>query len=162
LPFFFEHYGLTLHPEKYVLALCSLNAALALDSTHPRVHEQAVALQHALNSCFDSLPAKVAEVLKSEFKVVSKSTDLANFNLEFAKKNASSPSHILSAISVRKLLGEDRSKCDKDIVSILNMDNITMEVALKAFEILKSTRSGELEAFKKASKEKWADASIFS
>ena len=59
---------LTTLAEKYVLALRCLNAALTLDSKNSRVTEQAKKFDELLKSKAGSLPPKVAEVLKAEFK----------------------------------------------------------------------------------------------
>ncbi|KAK0621716.1 NMDA receptor-regulated protein 1-domain-containing protein [Bombardia bombarda] len=53
--------------KKYLLALRCLNAALSLDKDHPRVKEQVVEFQKAVEPVLQSLAPKVQDVFKSEF-----------------------------------------------------------------------------------------------
>lgn len=147
--------------EKYLLALRSLKAALGLDADNAKVHEQAIRLRHALNSDIETLPAKVAEVIKAEFTEVPASGDLAKINQEFREKHKASPQHVLSSIRVQEKLGEDSGKLGKDVVSLLQLESIQLEDADDAQKVLKSWKSSELEAFQKAAAQKWPESSIF-
>lgn len=138
------------------MALRCLKAAAALEPDSPKVHEQTVALRHALNKATD-LPPKVSEVLKEEFKLVDPSTDLKKYNDEFQAKHKASPSHVLAAIRAKRGLGGDRAQCDKEVTGLLDLPGATFEDAIQALEVLKSWRSSEVEAFKKAAQSKWAE-----
>ncbi|OTA87776.1 hypothetical protein M434DRAFT_399365 [Hypoxylon sp. CO27-5] len=148
--------------EKYLLALRSLNAALALDPEHPMVHEQVIRFRQALNSKLESLPPKVAEVLKSEFTAVDASTDLKKFNDDFKEKHKDSPSHVISAIQAEKLLGGDKKKSEKDLAGVLNLKGIQHDQAIEVLALLKSWRSSEADAFKEAAHEKWPEVTAFA
>jgi peptide alpha-N-acetyltransferase len=53
-------------PDKYLLALRCLKAALAINEKHPKVLEQATELRKALAGAQDSLAPKLKEVIQSE------------------------------------------------------------------------------------------------
>ena len=144
-----------------MLALRCLNAALALDSDHPKLMEQVVVFRSMLNNASDLAP-KVSEVLKSEFKAVSESASLTEYIEESRKKHSASPRHVLSAIAAKKAIGEDTAKCEKDVVDLLNMDGVTSDDALEMLETLKSWRSREAQGFKKAAQGKWPEATRFA
>ncbi|KAJ4385438.1 hypothetical protein N0V93_009866 [Gnomoniopsis smithogilvyi] len=148
--------------KKYLLALRCLKAALGLDAENPKVHEQAIRLRQALTAELETLPPKTAEVIKTAFTEVPASADLAKINEEFREKHKTSPQHVLSSIRVQEKLGEDRSKVSKDVVDLLKMENIQLEDASDAQALLKSWKSGELDAFKKAAAQKWPESSTFA
>lgn len=148
--------------EKYLLALRSLKAAFALDADNAKVHEQAIRLRQAVNADIETLPAKVAEVIKAEFTEVPVSGDLVKINQEFREKHKASPQHVLSSIRVQKKLGEDSGKLGKDVLSLLQLEKIQLEDADDAQKLLRSWKSSELAAFQKAAGQKWPDSSIFA
>ena len=150
------HHLTRLHTGKYVLALRSLKAAAAIDPESPRLHSQTVALRHALNQ-EKELPAKVQEVLKEEFDLIEPSTDLKKYNQDFQAKHKASPRHVLAAIRVKRVLGEDRSKCDKEVTSLLDNSSIDFTIAIEALETLKRWKSPEEAEFKKAAQAKWPE-----
>lgn len=120
------------------------------------MHEQAVAFRLALNQASD-LPAKVSEVINDKFETIKASQDLKSFNNAFEKKHSDSPLHVLSAIRTRKLLGDDKAKLEKEITKLLDLPNVDFTDALQGLETLNSWRSGEVDTFKKAALNKWAD-----
>lgn len=140
--------------NKLVLALRCLNTAAAVDAEHPRVHEKAVAFRLALSQASD-LPPKVSEVLKANFNLIKESENLKSLNDTFVKKHGDSPAHRLSGIKARKLLGEDKAVLEKDIHGLLSLPGATFDDAVKGLETLRSWRSGEVSAYKKAAQEKW-------
>lgn len=135
---------------------------MGLDADNAKVHEQAIRLRHALNTDLETLPAKVAEVIKAEFTEVPASADLAKLNQEFREKHKASPQHVLSSIRVQEKLGEDSSKLGKDVVGLLKLDGIQLEEAEDAQKLLKSWKSSDLEAFQSAAAAKWPESSIFA
>lgn len=148
--------------EKYLLALRCLKAALSMDASNPKAHEQAIRLRHALNADLETLPPKVAEVIKSEFTEIPPSADLAKLNAEFREKHKGSAQHVLATIRVQEKLGEDRGKLAKDVVGLLEWQGVQLEDAAGAQEVLKGWKSGELAGFKKAAAQKWPESSIFA
>jgi N-alpha-acetyltransferase 15/16, NatA auxiliary subunit len=148
--------------EKYLLALRCLNAALAIDATNPVVHEQAVRFHREVISKLASLPAKVAEVIKSEFTALETSTDLKKHNAEFLEKHRHSAPHVVSAVKIQKLLGEDPKTCEKGLFSVLSLKSADWEPAAEALGLLLQWRSGEAETFKKAAQETWPEVTLFS
>lgn len=148
--------------EKYLLALRCLKAALALDAENPKVHEQAIRLRQALAADLETLPPKTGEVIKAAFTEIPASADLAKTNQEFREKHRTSPQHVLSSIRVQEQLGEDRGKLGKAVVNLLKLETIQLEDASDAQELLKSWKSGELDAFKTAAAQKWPESSIFA
>lgn len=139
-----------------------MKAALALDAENPKVHEQAIRLRQALTADIETLSPKTSEVIKATFTEIPASADLAKLNQEFREKHKASAQHVLSAIRVQEKLGEDRSKLGKDVVDLLTLEKIQLDVASDAQALLKSWKSGELDAFKKAAAQKWPESSIFA
>ncbi|KAI0020512.1 NMDA receptor-regulated protein 1-domain-containing protein [Xylariomycetidae sp. FL0641] len=148
--------------EKYLLALRCLNAGLAIEPDNPTIHEQAVRLRQALDSKLPSLPSKVGEVLKAEFTTIAPSTDLKKYNADFEANHKDSAAHVVSAIKVRKLLGEDQKTCEKGLIDVLKLDSAEHDSAAEAMGLLAQWRSSEVEAFKKAAHEKWPEVTMFA
>ncbi|KAI1304829.1 tetratricopeptide [Xylaria venustula] len=148
--------------EKYLLALQCLNAALVIDATNPVVHEQAVRFHQEINSKLASLPANVAEVIKTEFTALDASTDLKKYNAEFLEKHKNSAAHVVSAIKVQKLLGEDQKTCEKSLFGILGLKSDDWEPAAEALGLLFQWRSSEADAFRKAAAETWPEVTLFN
>jgi N-alpha-acetyltransferase 15/16, NatA auxiliary subunit len=140
--------------DKLILALRSLNAAISIDPEHPGVHEQSVAFRLAVKKTSDA-PPKVLEVIKANFKRIEESQDLKSFNEDFAKKHSDSPAHRLSAIRVKKLLGEDKVAVEQEVHDLLSLPGADSDDAIKGLETLRNWRSGEVNAYKKAAQEKW-------
>ncbi|KAI0802147.1 tetratricopeptide [Xylaria sp. FL0064] len=148
--------------EKYLLALQCLNAALAIDATNPVVHEQTVRFHLEMSSKLASLPAKVAEVIKTDFTTIDASTDLKKYNAEFLEKHKTSPAHVVSAIKIQKLLGEDQKACEKALFGILSLKGDDWEPAAEALGLLYQWRSSEADAFRKAADETWPEVTLFN
>ncbi|KAF2964432.1 hypothetical protein GQX73_g9157 [Xylaria multiplex] len=148
--------------EKYLLALHCLNAALAIDPANPVVHEQTVRFRQEINLKLASLPAKVAEVIKTEFTAIDASTDLKKYNADFLKKHKESAAHVVSAVKIRKLLGEDQKACEKALFDVLSLKTEDWEPAAEAHGLLLQWRSGEAEAFRKAAGETWPEVTAFN
>ncbi|KAH7039659.1 NMDA receptor-regulated protein 1-domain-containing protein [Microdochium trichocladiopsis] len=151
-----------LRREKYVLALGCLNAALALDASNPSVHEQTVRFRTTINTKLDSLPAQVAEVIKSEFKALDTNVDLKQYNTEFLAKHKESALHVIAAARTAKLLGEDTAKAEKALASVLDLESVEHDQALEAYAILRNWRSSEAEPFKAAAHKKWPEVTMFA
>ncbi|KAL6921637.1 hypothetical protein ACHAP8_011514 [Fusarium lateritium] len=149
----FAGFEVYMRRKKYVLALRCLTAASALDPKSPRVHEHTVAFAQLLKTATDIEP-KVFDVLKAEFNIVDPSTDLVKFNDEFLTVNKDSPRHVLSAVKVQKLLGQDKTKSEEGVCSILDIPSATYEDAIEGLEVLKSWRSSQ-ESYKKAAQQKF-------
>ncbi|GKT99175.1 acetyltransferase [Fusarium langsethiae] len=149
----FAGFEVYMRRKKYVLALRCLTAASALDPKSPRVHEHTVAFAQLLKTVTDIEP-KVLEVLKAEFNAVDASTNLAKFNDEFLAANKDSPRHVLSAVKVQKLLGQDKTKSEAGVAGILDIPGATYEDAIEGLEVLKSWRSSQ-ESYKKAAQQKF-------
>ncbi|RBR12325.1 uncharacterized protein FIESC28_08681 [Fusarium coffeatum] len=149
----FAGFEVYMRRKKYVLALRCLTAASALDSKSPRVHEQTVAFAQLLKTATDIEP-KVLEVLKAEFNAVDPSADLVKYNDEFLAANKESPRHVLSAIKVQKLLGQDKAKSEEAVANILDIPGVTYEDAIEGLEVLRSWKSPQ-ELYKKAAQQKF-------
>ncbi|KAI0426834.1 tetratricopeptide [Xylaria sp. FL1042] len=148
--------------EKYILALQCLNAALTIDATNPVVHEQAVRFRLEMNSKLSSLPAKVAEAVKAAYTAIDTSTDLKKYNAEFLEKHKTSPAHVVSAIKIQKLLGEDQKTCEKALFGVLSLKGDDWEPAAEALGLLYQWRSSEADAFRKAADETWPEVTLFN
>ncbi|GAW11938.1 hypothetical protein ANO14919_012910 [Xylariales sp. No.14919] len=147
---------------KYLLALHCLNAALAIDATNPVVHEQAVRFHQEISSKLASLHAKVAEVIKTEFTAIDASTDLKKYNAEFLAEHKDSAAHVVSAVKIQKLLGEDQKTCEKGLFGVLSLKTDNWEPAAEALGLLLQWRSSEAEAFRKAADETWPEVTLFN
>ncbi|KJZ73274.1 hypothetical protein HIM_07278 [Hirsutella minnesotensis 3608] len=140
--------------KKYLLALRCLNASLALDPDHPQVVEQVVAFKCMLDVTSDLAP-KATEALKGEFKALEAVKDMTAFVEEFEKKHKDSPRHALGVIGAKRRMGEDKVKCDKEVLGLLNMKGVTAVDAGAMLQALQGWRSLETQAFKKAAQAKW-------
>ena len=143
--------------EKYLLALRCLLAAQGLSDSHPRVHEQAIVFQKAMNEELESLPAKVQEVIKAEWKSLGATAGLKKVNDDFYATHKSSPRHVLSAIKVRRELGESKDKYEQDVVDMASMKDLTFEDAVMVLDTLTTWKSGKTEEFRKAALGRWPD-----
>lgn len=97
------------------------------------------------------------ELLSADFKTVEPSTDLNKYNNDFLTANKDSPRHVLSAIKTKKLLGQDQSKSEDEILKLLEIPGIQYQDAIAALETLKRWKSSQVEAFKKAAQAKFPD-----
>ncbi|KAM0286435.1 hypothetical protein ACHAQH_000861 [Verticillium albo-atrum] len=149
-----------LRRKKYVLALRCLNAALALDASHPKVHERLVEFKHAIDPVIESLSPKVKEVITSEFKAPS--SDISQYNEEFFNSNKSSPAHVIAAIKSRRVLGAESGKVEKDLAATVDMDGVTFEQAGEVLELLRFWRSGEADKFRAGAQSRWPDVTLFA
>ncbi|KAK1969652.1 tetratricopeptide [Colletotrichum sublineola] len=156
----FAGFDVYLRRKKYVLALRCLNAARELDESHPGVHERVVEFAHIVRPALESLPAKVQELIKSEF--TPPAGDLKKYNEEFLANNKSKPSHIVAALKTRRVLGEDRSKTEADLANVVKAPEATFELATQVYNTLKAWRSSEAETLKKAAHERWPEVTIFA
>lgn len=143
--------------RKYLLALRCLNAATALDPNHPKLHAQIVEFAQTTKSSSE-LPPKVMDVLKSEFKSVDLSADLAKYNAEFESRHKDSALHILSAVSAKRLLGKNKSEVDKQLLDVLDLPSTTFVDAAEVLSTLRGWKSTEVSAFQKAAQSKWPEA----
>jgi N-alpha-acetyltransferase 15/16, NatA auxiliary subunit len=148
--------------EKYLLALRCLNQALALDSSHPRVHEQLVYFRHVLNTSLASLPPKAQEVIKAEFDALDSSVDLKSYNNDFEAKHKDSAPHVISAIKAKKHLGEDPAKVEKELAEVLSIGGVDFQQAGEVLGLLRSWRSREVDDFKKKAATKWPEVTAFA
>ena len=134
-----------------------LNAAASIDPEDANVHEQAVAFRNMLNSTPD-LPPKVSEVLKAEFKLMDASASPKKYNEDFQTKHSESTRHNVAAIKAKRILGEDRGKCEKELAGLLSLKAITFDEAAEILEMLRSWRSPEREGFQQAASAKWPES----
>ncbi|KAI0398965.1 tetratricopeptide [Xylaria palmicola] len=148
--------------EKYLLALSCLNAALAIDATSPVVHELAVRFHLEMSSKLASLPPKVVEVIKTEFTAIDASTDLKKYNIDFLDKHKNSAPHVVSAVKIQKLLGEDLKTCENGLFEILKLKSDNWEPAAEALGLLFQWRSSEAAAFKTAAEKTWPEVTLFN
>lgn len=135
--------------EKYVLALRCLNAAIALDSSNPRLHAQIVAFAKVLKSA-SSLSPKVVQVLQAEFKVLDvAATDLSKYNAEFEAKHKASIRHILSSVAAQRIIDENKGTTDEKLIAALSLPSTTFPDAIDVLDVLKNWSSSVAEVFQK-------------
>ncbi|TPX11528.1 uncharacterized protein E0L32_007739 [Thyridium curvatum] len=161
----FAGFEVFLRRRKYVLALGCLNAAHALDAEHPKVHLHALRLRHALDAeTLGGLPAPVQAVIKADFAAAAPppGADLKKANDAFRAAHGASAPHVLAAAQAARALGEDKAACERAAAGALEVEGVTLEEALEAYEVLKGWKSGELEAFRTAAGGKWPGATVFA
>ncbi|PHH92059.1 hypothetical protein CDD83_9085 [Cordyceps sp. RAO-2017] len=142
--------------KKYVLALRCLNAALALDPDFPKAVEQVVGFQTMLDGASD-LDAKVREVLTAEFRAAGEAGGVRKYVEEWQNRHKGSVRHAASALGARRLMGEDKVKCEKEAAGLLDAAGATSADAVWLLETLRGWRSSEAAAFKKAAQAKWPE-----
>ncbi|KAF6836404.1 NMDA receptor-regulated protein 1 (tetratricopeptide) [Colletotrichum plurivorum] len=156
----FAGFDVYLRRKKYVLALRCLKAARALDESHPGVHERVVEFAHVVKAVLESLPAKVQEVIKSDF--TPPAADLKKHNEEYLAKNKSSPPHIVAALKTRRVLGEDRTAVESDLANVVKAPDATFELATEVYDLLKAWSSSKTDGLKQAAHERWPEVTIFA
>jgi len=138
---------------------------MKLDATHPRVHEQTVRFQHALNTLGDNkLPEQVSQAIAAEFTAVDGSTDLGAHNAAFRDQHPNSTRHQLAALSAERAIraDSDRAGLENELVALVgNADKF--EDALAVIDTVKAWGCKEtvLEVAKRAGKEKWPAVTRF-
>ena len=138
-------------------------AATALDSEHPKVHEQIVRFKLAIDEDGNTLPSQSAEVIKSEFTLLPSSVNLSHFNEEYLSKRKDSAKHTLSALRVRKLLSPaSASDVEKSVAELIETPSITFEEAKEGLALLESWKSGEIESYRSSAAAKWPKALVFA
>ncbi|TVY59127.1 N-terminal acetyltransferase A complex auxiliary subunit NAA15 [Lachnellula suecica] len=149
--------------RKYLLALRCLLAASALDKDNSKVHSQTIRFKLALDRDLASLDPKAAAVIKSEFTLIPSGTSLTQFNNAYLSAHKDWARRTLASLSSRKLLADSLApSADADVVAVLKLDSVTLEEAAEGLELLKSWKSGEIEAFRKAAAAKWPKATVFA
>ncbi|ROT36714.1 N-terminal acetyltransferase A complex subunit nat1 [Sodiomyces alkalinus F11] len=148
--------------KKYVLALGCLNAAIALDASNPKVHERVIEFKHTIDPVLATLPPKVQDLIKSEFKAVPADNTAGQYNQEFLEAHKESPPHVVSAVKARKVLGEDPSKVEKELVALVKGEKVTFEQAGEILEVLKTWKSKEVDTFRALATGRWPQVTIFS
>ncbi|KAM3520183.1 hypothetical protein NHJ13051_007006 [Beauveria bassiana] len=143
--------------EKYVLALRCLNAAIALDSSHPKLHAQIVAFAKMLKTA-SGMPPKVIDVLRAEFKVVDVGTDLAKHNADYQAKHKHSIRHVLSFVAAQRALDGNKGASDKQLTASLSLPGTTFTDAIEVLDCLRDWKSSEADAFQKAARAKFPEA----
>ncbi len=127
------------------------------------MHEQIVRFKLAIDKDNETLSPQGRDVIKSEFTLLPAGGDLKRFNEEYLTNNRDCAQRTVSALKVRKILSPDSaSSVEKDIISVLDLPSITIQEASEAYELLRSWRSNESEAFRLLAGAKWPKASIFS
>ncbi|KAH8808331.1 NMDA receptor-regulated protein 1-domain-containing protein [Xylogone sp. PMI_703] len=148
--------------KKYILALKCLLAAAALDPEHSKVHQNTVRLSQAIENDKESINPKSADVIKSDFTLLPSGTSLTQFNDDYLAKHKNCPRRVLSGLQVRKSLSPDTSSnCEKGVLGVLDLPNITFEEAVEALKILQLWNSSQVDAFKSSAQSKWPKALIF-
>ncbi|ATY65926.1 acetyltransferase catalytic subunit (NAT1) [Cordyceps militaris] len=145
-----------LRREKYALALRCLNAALALDSTHPKLHSHIVAFAKTLRTV-SGLAPKVVEVLTAEFKLVDAAADLSKYNADYRATHKDSIRHVLSSVTAQHALNGNNDSSDKQLTACLNLPSTTFDNAIEVLDSLKSWNSSEVEAFQRAAQAKFPE-----
>jgi hypothetical protein len=145
--------------EKYLLALKCLLAAAALDKDHPKVHEQIIRFNLAIEKDAETLQPKSAEIIKSEFTLLPSSLTPTQFNDDYRSAHRDGARGTLSAIKVQKLLTpESTSSCEKDVAALIKLTSITTEEAKEALDVLRSWKSSEADNFRSSAAAKWPKA----
>ena len=125
------------------------------------MHQQSIALRHSLGPVLETLPAKVQEVLKAEFTAVSSSADLKKLNQTFRTSNSQSAPHKLAALRVDKLLGADKTECQRGAMDILKQGDVTLDDAGSVLGALKEW-GVDVTDFKSVARDRWPDATAFT
>lgn len=117
----------------------------------------------AMDNGGSELQPKSAELIKSEFNLIPKSTTASQFNDEYLARHKDCARRALSALKVRKLLfPESALASEKDAAAVIKLRSITFEEAREALDLLSSWKSSQLDNFRQAAATKWPKATIFA
>jgi len=154
-----------LRRKKYLLALKCLLAAHAIDSSNPILHVQLVRFRRALDSISEPLPSKVSEIVANRFEaLLPQSLDLLEWNDSFLASYKASVSHVQAFLNVQLLLNPDsRSESEKDLLSTLDLENVSVSDAIDGLELLTEWGSDQTVrmAFIEKASTRWNEAPAF-
>lgn len=156
---------LTISSEKFALALKCLVAAHGIDSSDPTLHVQLVRFRLALNNLSETIPETISDIVTKEFEtVLAKSTDLGEWNKSFLATHKNSADHVRAALYTRMLMNPDsKPECEKEFISTLDLENVTLEKAISGLEVLDEWNSSVTtkEAYKNKAHDKFKRSSVF-
>ena len=118
-----------------LLMLRSINRAYRLDSNNPELHTCLVRfLQHTNGS---SLGSTVAEVVKRQTSGIFSSSNAAQLNVEYLKKNSKSLPHLFQGARMMYFLDSNsQSKALSLITDFENFEGVTLENCIRLLESL--------------------------
>lgn len=112
----------------------------------------------------DILP-RVKEVVALESKnLFDSNQSVSDWNDMFISTHKSRPAHVQAGLRVRHLLPKGSHEQDeKDLISALSLQGLTLVEATTGLELLEEWRSSEevVEAYKKAAGSIWSEATVF-
>lgn len=150
---------------KYLLALKCLLAAHAIDSSDPTLHVQLLRFRQALDSLQEPLPAKISEIVSSEFEaLLPRSQPLDEWNDSFLASHKNSVAHVQAALTARLLLNPDsKSQCEQDLLSTLDLEDASIDKAIAGLDLLNEWRSSSAakQTYIEKAHQKWSEASAF-
>ena len=151
---------------KFLLALRCLLASRSISTADSKAHEQLVRLRHTLNRLPEPLESNLSTVIEAELSsLLPPDTDLSAFNDEFSKTHAISAPHIQAYIKARRLLGNGSDVQDgKDVLSLLQLDAISLEDAVQGYGLLKAWSIDPTlqENYLTKARDKWPEADVFT
>lgn len=101
-------------------------------------------------------------MFESDFVAVAPSADLKAANAEFRARHQGSVAHTLAAIHVDRLLGANKSQYEKEVLAILETDDLSLEDAVAALDTLKAWGSIAAKTFRSLASEKWPEATVLA
>ncbi|PSN73119.1 TPR-like protein [Corynespora cassiicola Philippines] len=157
--------------EKHALAAKCLHNARSIDSSNPKLHEQATRFRQAsqsyptlLSASKDTISAPVLETLNTEFTTPPADADLKAFNDTFMKEHPESPAHLQAAYNVRYILDNStKAQNEADLKKLLEFPSTTIDVAAAGLSYLAEWNSDEktVEEYRDAAAKRWPTATIF-
>lgn len=153
--------------EKYLLALKCILAAHAIDHADPILHQQVFRLRHTLNTLpKDSLSAKTAEIIHSEFEPhCSKDENLKKWNEAFLEAHKTSIAHVQAGLKVRTMVDSTtKEKNEQQLLKTMELSSAQLKDAVNGFDLLHEWKSSSevREKYKEAAHKRWTEASAFS
>ncbi|KAI7192308.1 N-terminal acetyltransferase A, auxiliary subunit [Hortaea werneckii] len=153
---------------KYLPALKCHLATEALQSNHPKVHEQSCRLRFTLEQLSEPLPDKVKQVVEETFSSkTNKSKSVDATNEEYLQQHQSSLAHVKAVVRVRYAMkpADDglKSKSVQDMCNALRTKETTLPDAVDGLTLLQEMQvsSDAKDQYLAAGRERWPAATAF-
>ena len=136
----------------------------SIDKHHPTAHEQSCRLRLALDASPKAFPAKVQDVLQSQFLSKLPSQSVAESNQEYLHKHKGSGPHVQAAVRLGSLLEDhDKAKSVRSIQETLDASDLSIKEAVDGLRLLEEMDGGveARQGYIHKAHQRWPEATAF-